>query len=66
LLPLAKNSAALVDQMNLLFCGNSMTAATRTQILAGIQALPASADDTAKVQTALHLTIFSPEGAFQK
>ena len=65
-LPNARNPAALVDQLNLLFCANQMSAGTRTSIVASLQALPATATDRDRVQTALHFTIISPDGALQK
>jgi uncharacterized protein (DUF1800 family) len=66
LLPNAKDPTALVAQLNLLFCANQMTAATRAQIVATLQALPATTPDLDRVQTALQFTITSPDGAVQK
>jgi uncharacterized protein (DUF1800 family) len=66
LLPNARNAAALVDQLNLLFCANQMTTATRTQIIATLNSFAASATDLERVQTALQLVITSPDGALQK
>jgi uncharacterized protein (DUF1800 family) len=65
LLPNAKNAAALVDQVNLLFCANQMTASTRTQIISTVSGLSASTTDTERVQTAVHLAVVSPDGAIQ-
>lgn len=65
-LPNAKNSTALVDQLNLIFCGGQMTTATRTQIITALQALASSTSDKERVQTALHLTVISPAAATQK
>jgi uncharacterized protein (DUF1800 family) len=66
LLPHAKNPAALVDQMSLLFCANQMTAATRTAMMAALSALSSFATDLDRVQTAIHFTLMSPDSALQK
>lgn len=61
----ARDPAALVDQLNLIFCANQMTAATRTAILAALQSLAAESDLT-RVQTAIQLTVLCPDGATQR
>jgi hypothetical protein len=66
LLPNAKNPAALVDQLNLLFCANQMTAATRTQIITTLNSFAATATDLERVHTAIQFTVNSPDGALQK
>ena len=66
LLPNARNSAALLDQLNLLFCANQLTTATRTQIIATLAALPAAATDLERIQTAIQFTVTAPDGALQK
>ena len=66
LLPNAKNSATLIDQLNLLFCANQMTAATRNHVTTTLSALPAAATDLERVQTAIQLVISLPDGALQK
>jgi uncharacterized protein (DUF1800 family) len=66
LLPNARNPAALVDQLNLLFCANQMTAATRAQIISTLTAFAATATDLERVQTAIQFTVTSPDGALQK
>jgi uncharacterized protein (DUF1800 family) len=63
---LAATPPALLDQVNLLFCGNAMTAATRARILSAIQALPGGATPLEIAQTALFLTLTSPEAAIQR
>ncbi len=65
-LPNAKNPAALVDQINLLLCANQMTPAIRSLIISTLQAHPASASDIERIQTALQITVSSPDGAMQK
>jgi uncharacterized protein (DUF1800 family) len=66
LLPNAKNPAALLDQLNLLFCANQMTTATRSQLVTTLNALPTAATDLERVKTAIHLTVGSPDAALQK
>ena len=65
-LPNAKAPAALADQISLLFCTNQMTPAIRALIVSTLQSLPASATDVERIQTALQVTIASPDGAMQK
>ena len=65
-LPLVGNPAALADQLNLIFCANQMTAATRTLLLSTLQAMPAAAADLERVQTALQFTLTSADSAIQK
>ncbi|MBL9190291.1 MAG: DUF1800 family protein [Opitutaceae bacterium] len=65
-LPNARNPSALVDQVNLIFCANQMTAATRARIIATLNGLPASRTDTQRVQAAIQLTVISPSGAVQR
>ncbi len=65
-LPNARNPTALADQLNLLFCANQMTPATRSLIVGTLQSHPASATDIERVQTALEITVSSPDGAMQK
>jgi uncharacterized protein (DUF1800 family) len=66
LLSNAKNPAALVDQLNLLFCANQMTTATRTQIITTLNSFAATATDLERVHTAIQFTVGSPDGALQK
>ncbi len=65
-LPNAKNPSALVDQLNLIYCANQMTTATRTQILTTLNSFASTATDLERVQTALQFTITSPDSAVQK
>lgn len=66
LLPNAKNPSALVDQLNLIFCANQMTSATRAQIISTLNSFAATATDLERVTTAIQFTICSPDGALQK
>jgi uncharacterized protein (DUF1800 family) len=65
-LPNARAPDELLNQLNLIFCANQMTAATRARILGTLTALPASATDLQRVQTALQLTFTSPSGVVQR
>jgi len=66
LLTLASTPAALVDKLNLLFCANQMSAATRNQILTWLQDLSSGTADLTRVQNAIQLTIVSQDGALQR
>ncbi len=61
----ARAPTALVDQLNLIFCANQMTSATRTTIVAALQSL-AGESDLVRIQTAIQLTVASPDGATQR
>lgn len=65
LLPLATNPGQLVDQVNLLFCGGTLTAVTRDNILAAVQQIP-SYDLLLRTHLAVYLGITCPEGAVQR
>ncbi len=66
LLPNARTPTALVDQLNLLFTANQMSAGTRTAIINGLSAMPTAATDLERVQSALQLVLVSADGAVQK
>lgn len=65
-LPNARNPTALVDQLDLIFCGGQMGGYTRNQILTALQSFAASTSDLERVQHAIHLTVVSPAAATQK
>ncbi len=65
-LPNARNAAALVDQLNLLLCANSLSAASRTLLLTTLDTLPASATDQERVETAAAFIVISADSATQK
>ena len=65
LLPVADNSGALADQVNLLFCSGSMISGTRDQILKALQQLP-SYDLLMRIRLAVYLAATCPEGAVQR
>jgi uncharacterized protein (DUF1800 family) len=62
----ARNPAALVDQLNLLFCANQMTAANRATIVGTLQSLPAAESDLQRVRIATQLVVLGPDGAVQR
>ena len=61
----AGSAPHLVDQVNLLFCGGSMTAATRDNILNTINQVPAY-DTLLRTRLAVYLAATCPEGAVQR
>jgi uncharacterized protein (DUF1800 family) len=63
---LTGNLPALMAQLNLLFCGNAMTTPTSARIITALQALPSSATALQVGESALYLTISSPEAAIQR
>jgi hypothetical protein len=65
LLPLAGDAGALVDQANLLFCGGSMSATTRDNILNAVQQIP-TYDVLLRTRLAAYLAAACPEGAVQR
>jgi hypothetical protein len=63
-LAIAGNSATLIDQLNLVFTANSMSAATRTSLAKAVNAIPAS-DKAERVRVALTLLMVTPEFVVQ-
>ena len=61
----ATNGAALVNTVNLLFCGGNMTTATQQNILNALAALPSSTTALVRAQFALELAVTAPDGAIQ-
>jgi uncharacterized protein (DUF1800 family) len=66
LLPLAKAPQQLVDYMNLILCGGTMTQADTNLIVSALTRMPTSTADLEKVRSALYLVVTSPEGSVQK
>ncbi len=66
LVSLVPQPATLVDRLNLLFAGNTLSTATQTRIVTALNALPAATTATDRVRTALYLTVTSSEGAVQQ
>lgn len=70
---LAANAEALLDRVNLLLMADAMNATLRSQILAAVNAIAIPAGDaaaiqaalTARVKTAIYLTMASPAFAAQ-
>jgi uncharacterized protein (DUF1800 family) len=67
LLPLANDSAALLDEVNLLFCGGMMSYQTRNNIIWALSSI-ASWDSSGleRVKIAVYLAATCPEGAVQR
>ncbi len=65
LLPLAANAPALVDEVNLLFCGGGMSVVTRDNLLNVILQIPAY-DTALRAQIAVYLAACCPEGSVQR
>lgn len=65
LLAQAGSAPHLVDQVNLLFCGGSMTYATRDSILNVLNQVP-SYDTLLRTRLAVYLAATCPEGAVQR
>jgi uncharacterized protein (DUF1800 family) len=61
----AGSAQQLVDQVNLLFCGGTMSAATRDNILSVLNQVPAY-DTLLRVRLAVYLAATCPEGAVQR
>ncbi|MGJ8696263.1 MAG: DUF1800 family protein [Verrucomicrobiaceae bacterium] len=65
LLPYAQDHEALIDKLNLLICGGSMSATTRSQIKTSLDTIDPD-DHSGRVRLAIYLAIMSPEGAIQR
>lgn len=61
----AADAPKLLDQVNLLFCGGTMSAATRDNILNAVQQIPAH-DRLLRTRLAVYLAAACPEGAVQR
>ena len=65
LVSVANSTGSLVDQVNLLFCGGSMSVSTRDNILNALNQT-ASYDRLLRVRLAVYLAATCPEGAVQR
>lgn len=65
LLPVSGDAGQLVDQVNLLFCGGSMSAATRDNLVNAVNQV-ASYDRQLRIRLAVYLAATCPEGAVQR
>jgi uncharacterized protein (DUF1800 family) len=63
---LVPNPPALLDHLNLVLCQGHMTTATRNRILLALGALSSGATPLERAQTAILLTVTSPDGATQR
>jgi uncharacterized protein (DUF1800 family) len=61
----AADAPALVDQVNLLFCGGLMSVGTRDAMLNAVQSVPAY-DRLLRARLAVYLAATCPEGAVQR
>ena len=62
----ASNSAALVNTLNLLFCGGNLAPATQQTIISSLAALPTSTAALDRARFALDLVVTSPGSAVQE
>jgi uncharacterized protein (DUF1800 family) len=62
---LSADTGKLVDYLNLIFCGGSMSPATRTHILTALNQIPSTQPET-RAQVGAYLALVSPEGAVMK
>lgn len=65
LLPVSGDAGLLVDQVNLLFCGGSMSAATRDNLVNAVGQV-AAYDRLLRIRLAVYLAATCPEGAVQR
>jgi uncharacterized protein (DUF1800 family) len=65
LLPVSGDAGQLVDQVNLLFCGGSMSATTRDNLVNAVNQVP-SYDRQLRIRLAVYLAATCPEGAVQR
>jgi uncharacterized protein (DUF1800 family) len=65
LLPVSGDAGALVDQMNLLFCGGAMSAPTRDNLVNAVNQV-AAYDRLLRIRLAIYLAATCPEGAVQR
>jgi uncharacterized protein (DUF1800 family) len=63
---LVSNAPALLDHLNLVLCGGQMTTATRNRILLALSGLGPTTSPLERAQTAVLLTVTSPDGATQR
>jgi uncharacterized protein (DUF1800 family) len=66
LLPLARNSESLVDELDLLFTYRTLSPASRKAIIDAVNAVPPWEGDVAKLKLALRLVLVSPDYAILK
>ena len=65
LIPLASDTEALVDQVNLLFCAGGMTATTRAALVSQLNQV-AAYERLTRVHLAVYVAVTCPEGAVQR
>ncbi len=62
----ARNTPALIEQVNLVWAGGQMIPTTRTQLTTTLNGLAATISDVERVQTAITLLLISPDGVIQR
>jgi uncharacterized protein (DUF1800 family) len=65
-LPLAANSSALLDALNLAFCGGNLSAGTRAQITSALAALSPNTSASERVASAVFWVVCSADSARQQ
>lgn len=65
LLPVSGDAGLLADQVNLLFCGGSMSATTRDNLVNAVNQVSA-VDRLMRIRLAVYLAVTCPEGAVQR
>ncbi len=65
LLALAEDVEALIDEVNVLFCGGLMSGQTRALLRESLQQIPSN-DRLMRVKIAIYVSVACPEGAVQR
>lgn len=63
---IAKQPEQLVDRLNVLLCGGSLSTADRARIITFLKAIPASTSDLERLRSSIYLCVVGPAGAIQK
>jgi len=66
LLPLAKKPAELIEYLNKVLAGGSLSQAAKDRITTALSKVPTSTSDTERVRTTTYLVVTTPEGAVQR
>jgi len=63
---IAKQPEQLVDRLNTLLCGGSLSTTDKARIVTFLKAVPASTTDLERVRSGIYLCVVGPAGAIQK
>lgn len=63
---LAATPVALVDRLNLILCGGSLSTPARDRMVAALTGMPNGTTDLEKARSAFYLMLTTPEGAVQR